>query len=51
MVIQSAALAADHAQPFAVATWNAPVAAAAPTLALGGLTLKVQPEPWVTVTV
>jgi hypothetical protein len=51
MVIQSDALVADHTQPCAVATWKAPVVAAAPTLTLGGLTLKVQPEPWVTETV
>jgi hypothetical protein len=51
IVIQADPLAADHAQPCAVATWKAPVAAAAPTLTLGGVTLKVQPELWLTVTV
>jgi hypothetical protein len=50
MVIHGDPLAADQAQPGAAATWNAPVVAAGPTLTLGGLTVNVQPELWLTVT-
>ena len=50
-VIQSSALAADHAHPWLPDTWTVPVPAVAPTLTLAGFTPRAQPDAWVTVTV